>query len=391
MNYLFIHQNFPGQFKHLAPSLAKLNTVVALRIGKQPIAKFFGVNVISYDLVSKPKNESHHWLTDLNSKIYRAEACYVACMKLKNSGFTPDVIICHPGWGESLFVNKVWPAAKIGIYCEFHYQIEGADIGFDPEFSIVTPELENIVELRNINNHLHFKQAALGISPTQWQANTFPEEFKDKVSVIHDGINTQQLIPNSNVRWTLNGHLDIDRTNPIVTFINRNLEPYRGYHSFMRSLPFLLKANSSARIMIVGSDQVSYGAKPPNSKSWKNIFFEEIKPQLTQQELQRIHFLGRIPYQDYIALLQLSTVHVYLSYPFVLSWSLLEAMSCGCSIVASDTKPVLEVINNNDNGVLVDFFKPEQIAKQVCDLLENPAMRKKWVNKHVNQLLNIMI
>ena len=376
MNILFIHQNFPGQFKHLAPALVKGgHSVTALILAKTDVKQWKGVRLVSYSLSRGNAKEAHPWTVDFESKVIRGEACLKAALTLKDQGYEPEVIIAHPGWGESLFLKEVWPEAKLKLYCEFFYHARGADVGFDPEFSSSDPADAGRVTLKNANMLLHFQNADAGLSPTHWQASTFPQHIRDKITVIHDGIDTEVLSPNPTVNFLLENGKSLTRDDEVITFVNRALEPYRGFHIFMRSLPKLLTARSNAQVLIVGKEGVSYGAQPPNGKSWKTIFSEEVLPQLTLQQRERIHFLGTIDYPRFINLLQVSRVHVYLTYPFVLSWSLLEAMSVGCSIVASDTHPLQEVITNNESGMLVNFFDVESLAASVCELLSDQAKR----------------
>ena len=212
-------------------------------------------------------------------------------------------------------------------------------------------------------------------TPTRWQASTYPEPFKSKITVVHDGIDTDVLAPNSNVSLNLNNSLTLRKQDEVITFVSRNLEPYRGYHIFMRALPKILKRRPNARILIVGGDKKGYGATPEDEKNWKNVFIDEVRPQITDADWARVYFLGYIPYDQFVPLLQLSSLHVYLTYPFVLSWSLLEAMSIGCPIVASDTPPVREAIFHNETGCLVDFFDVEKLSNQVCSLLKNKIER----------------
>lgn len=379
MNILFVHQNFPGQFKHLAPALAAQgHRVMALHIHGKPDLP--GVASVAYALEAQAGQGTHPWVSDLEVKTIRGQAAWQAAQRLKAQGFTPDVIVAHPAWGESLFLHQVWPEAKLGIYCEFFYQQEGADVGFDPEFG--TPDAANAcrLQMKNANYELHFPRAQAGISPTQWQASLFPQPFASRLSVIHDGIRTDQIQPDPSavVRvQTAQGAVSIGHTDEVITFVNRNLEPYRGYHQFMRALPAILKARPKARVLIIGGNEVSYGAAPPagpqgQAQTWRDIFLNEVKDEL---DLSRVHFVGKVPYADYLRVLQVSTVHVYLTYPFVLSWSLLEAMSAGCAIVASDTAPVREAITDGQTGRLVDFFQPQALAQQVIDLCQDPAER----------------
>ena len=376
MRILFIHQNFPGQFKFLAPALvAQGHDVRAFTMQKNAMSEWLGVKLVSYQPTRGTTPNVHPWVSDFETKTIRGEACFRAALKLKAGGVSPDVIIAHPGWGESLFLKDVWPQVKLGIYGEFFYHPQGADVGFDPEFPAKDDGDVCRLRLKNLNNLLHFEIADSGISPTYWQASTFPEPFRSKITVVHDGIDTEAITPNPAVSLTLNGNLVLTRQDEVITFVNRNLEPYRGYHIFMRALPELLKRRPKARVLVVGGDDVSYGARPEGDKKWKDIFVDEVRPQIQDSDWTRVHFLGNVPYQHFIPLLQLSKVHVYLTYPFVLSWSLLEAMSAGCAIVASDTQPLREAIRHDDTGRLVDFFDAPGLTNEVCALLDDPAAR----------------
>jgi glycosyltransferase involved in cell wall biosynthesis len=384
MKILFIHQNFPGQFKFLAPALVQQgHEVVAMTMQKSEAKSWQGVSLVQYSAQRGSTPKVHPWVSDFETKTIRAEACFRAALDMKAKGFVPDIIVAHHGWGESLFLKEVWPNAKLGIYCEFYYHPQGADVGFDPEFPATDEGEVCRLRLKNLNNLLHFEVADAGISPTQWQASTFPETFRNKITVVHDGIDTQVVAPNADVILKLKKSqgedLVLSRDNEVITFVNRNLEPYRGYHTFMRALPELLRKRSNARILLVGDNDVSYGARPDAAKygasNWKDIFTKEVRPQISDADWQRVHFLGHVPYQYFIPLLQLSKVHVYLTYPFVLSWSLLEAMSAGCAIVASDTQPLHEAITHNNTGKLVSFFDHEALTHSVCELLDQPQER----------------
>ena len=381
MNILFIHQNFPGQFKFLAPALVQQGHLVrALLVNKTDAQTWEGVTLVPYQTQRGSTPAIHPWLIDFETKTIRGEACFRAALALKDGGFTPDVIIAHPGWGESLFLKEVWPSAKLGIYCEFYYHARGADMGFDPEFVATDAGEVCRLHLKNLNNILHFEVADAGISPTHWQASTFPEPFRSSISVIHDGIDTAYLLPNPASSLTLNGQLTLTKADEIITFVSRNLEPYRGYHIFMRALPALLKQRPHARVVIVGGDDVSYGARAEAGTTWKSVFIDEVRALIADADWQRVHFVGHIAYVPFITLLQLSTVHVYLTYPFVLSWSLLEAMSIGCAIVASDTAPLREVIVHDETGRLVDFFDQHALVDEVCQLLEDATLRERLGN-----------
>ncbi|HEV8034171.1 glycosyltransferase [Yoonia sp.] len=386
MNVLFIHQNFPGQFKHLAPALAaRGHRVVALTMQKVKETRWQGVELVPYAVTQGSTPGAHPWVVDFETKIIRAEGAFRACLKLKEHGFEPDAIIAHPGWGESLFLKEVWPQAKLGVFCEFFYLAEGADTDFDPEFPVEDVAGNNCrLRLKNLNNYMHFDVADAAIAPTTWQASTFPEPFRSKITVVHDGIDTDAIQPNPKVQLKLrrNGAdlpLTLSRKDEVITFVNRNLEPMRGCHIFLRALPKLLKERPNAQVVIVGGDGVSYGAKPTVEKngaaSWKDVFIDEVRGHISDEDWARVHFVGQVPYANFVSLLQLSTVHVYWTYPFVLSWSLIEAMSAGAAIVASDTAPLREVIEHDENGLLVDFFSVDSLVQSVCSLLDDPEQR----------------
>ncbi|MGK7753997.1 MULTISPECIES: glycosyltransferase [unclassified Roseovarius] len=379
MKILFIHQNFPGQYKHLAPLLASRgHHCVALTLKVDKPTTWNGVQVVPYSLPKRARQNLHPWLVDLDTKVTRGDACYRAARALREQGYVPDLILAHHGWGESMFLRDVWPEARLAIYCELYHLTDDQHLDFDPEFAKSDRGLQALrIRMKNINNHLHFPVADAGISPTRFQADTFPAEFRGKITVSHDGIDTLSACPKPDVRLTIEGQVDVTRDDEVITFVNRNLEPYRGYHIFMRALPRLLRERPNAKVLIVGGDEVSYGAAPPKGQTWKQIFLDEVRDQISDADMARVHFLGRIPYDQFLRLLQVSRVHVYLTYPFVLSWSLMEAMSCGAAIVASDTTPVREVIRHDETGRLVDFFDGEALVDEVCALLEDEAARRR--------------
>jgi len=392
MRILFVHQNFPGQFKFLAPALVRQgHEVMATTMQKNTPANWQGVRVEGYGVSRGSTPNIHPWVSDFETKVIRGEAFFRKALALRDAGYVPDAVIAHHGWGESLFVKDVWPDTRLGIYCEFYYRPEGADSGFDPEFPNTDPGDVCRLRLKNLNNLLHFDQADAGLSPTKWQASTFPEPFRSRIGVIHDGIDTVALSPLPDATLNIpsqpllaagaaplpNHGLSVSRGDEVITFVNRNLEPYRGYHTFMRALPALLRSRPRAKVVIVGGDDVSYGARPKDGQKWKDIFIDEVREQLLPPERARIHFAGTLSYPDFTQLLQVSTVHVYLTYPFVLSWSLLESMSLGCAIVASDTAPLREAIIEGETGRLVDFFDPAALAARVIELLDDPAQRKR--------------
>lgn len=371
MNILFVHQNFPAQYVHIAPELAKRgHKVFAMSIEKnKPLP---GVNTVYYSPAARKDRPLHPLSGDFDTKMARAEGCASAAMAIKRNGFHPDIICAHPGWGEPLFLKDVWPGAKLLCFWEYYYRSTGGDVNFDPEFA--NPSVENAARIRvkNANHLLALEAADWGISPTRWQKRQFPQWAWPRISVIHDGIHTDTAKPDPSATFLIPGtDIKVKAGDEIITFVSRNLEPYRGYHIFMRSLPEILRERPKARVLIVGGDGVSYGGPPPAGTTWKQQFFDEVASDL---DSSRVHFLGKLPYLDYLKVLQVSAAHVYLTYPFVLSWSLLEAMSAGCMVIGSRTPPVEEVIRHGENGLLTDFFDTGALSGTVCAALDQPGL-----------------
>lgn len=368
MRILLIHQNFPGQFLHLAPALkARGHDVTALTAegNKRPSA----VPRILYRKPDKPEGGSplaktYGEVAERGLKVARA----AAAMR-RDQGYVPDLILGHSGWGETLFLKDVWPEARLAVYSEFLYRSSGLDAGFDPEF--YRPALEARVRVTARAAYLTqaLVQADAAIAPTQWQAQTVPEPLRGKIRVIHDGIDTDRVRPDPAARLVLDDGRELKPGDEVLSFVNRNLEPYRGYHIFMRALPEVLKARPEAQVVIVGADGVSYGGKPPQGKTWKQIFLDEVGDRIDRD---RVHFLGQVPYSRYLSVLQVARVHAYLTYPFVLSWSLMEAMAAGVPIVASRTPPVEEMLRDGLTGRLVDFFDVAAWSQALIAALADP-------------------
>jgi glycosyltransferase involved in cell wall biosynthesis len=388
MNVLFAHQNFPGQFLNLAPALVRRGhdvRAITLREGVRDGWRGVGVIHARTNRMSSPS--IHPWLADFETKVIRGDAFHRAARALKATGYVADVIIAHPGYGEALFLKEVWPDARLGLYAEFFHQWAKADVGFDPEFPAEDPDGATWMRLRNLNYRLLFDETERGLAPTRWQADQFPDSFRSKIDVIHEGVKTAIMGPDPDASVTFASGLTLRAGDEVITYVSRNLEPFRGYHIFMRALPAILRRRPKARVVILGADAPGYGPHPPEGSTWARIFHDEIAPQLTPQEQGRIHRIGWAPTELYRRILQISAVHVYLTYPFVLSWSLIEAMSVGCAIVAGDTAPVREAITPDVTGRLVDFFDVAALAEEVCALLDDPARRRRMGTEARNHVI----
>ncbi len=369
MKILFVHNNFPAQYRNLAAALANEPGFELAAIGASSAQPMSSVKLIKYALPDADVSGTHPFARRFDLECRRAEQVLYSLSTLAASGFAPDLILAHPGWGETLPLRTMFPKARQVVYCEFFYGAEGRDIGFDPEFPMSGRDGHIGLQLKNATTLLALADCDVGISPTCWQQSTFPGHYQSKIEVIHEGIDTSRVRPDAQARLILPNGRQVSRSDEIVTFVVRNLEPLRGYHIFMRALPDILRRRPNAQIVIIGRDGLSYGLPPPAGSNWKSIFLEEVRDRL---DMSRVHFMGGVPYNTFIKALQVSSAHVYLTYPFVLSWSALEAMSAGCLVIGSDTAPVREVINSGDNGVLVPFFAVDELAEKVVEALQRP-------------------
>ena len=372
MKILFVHQNFPGQFLHLAPALVERgHDVTALT--DESNKRTSTITTFRYrtpDARPDPRiTQLGTTYTEMTGRALRAARA--ARILRDRHGYRPDVIFGHGGWGETLFLREVWPEARLLLYAELYYAPRGLDVGFDPEFASTDEEKGWSVVARQGHQALMMTQADAALSPTEFQADTFPACFRDKITIIHDGVDTGRLVPDPSARVTLPSGVGFRAGDEVLTFINRNLEPYRGYHSFMRALPEVLRARPQAQVVIIGGDDVSYGARPGGGRTWKDIFLDEVRDRL---DLSRVHFTGKVPYATFVGLMQCTRVHCYLTVPFVLSWSMLEAMSAGALVVGSRTPPVEELIEDEVNGRLVDFFDTGELASVLVESLAHPAL-----------------
>jgi glycosyltransferase involved in cell wall biosynthesis len=357
MNILFLHRNFPAQFRHVLIELAKdqANKIVFItNTSNTPNIK--GVNKFIYKTKREVPKDCHNYLRFYEDAIIHGQACAEAAIFFKNKGFEPDIIYGHT-WGPTMFMKDIFPDVPLICYFEWFYNSDGGDVGFNRKIN------ENDrARTRCLNSHLlvDLYTCDKGISPTKWQKEQFPKEFHDKIEVLHEGIDINFFVPNPDAKLKIpNTDIELSAKDEVITYATRGMEQYRGFPQFMEAAEKLLKQRPKVHIVIGGEDRVCYGPKLVNG-SFKQLMLDKL-----DLDMNRVHFTGSLPYTEYLKILQISSVHVYLTYPFVLSWSMLEAMSAQCCIVASDTPPVLEVMQDNYNGLLVDFFDVDGIIEKV--------------------------
>jgi glycosyltransferase involved in cell wall biosynthesis len=370
MNVLFVHNNFPAQYRYLARALSRHKSVKMVAIGSSTSRSVPGVELRKYVLGASDLAGTHPFARRFDLECQRGEQVLYALSSLVASGFIPDVILAHPGWGETLPLRIMFPQARLLVYCEFFYGDQGRDVDFDPEFPKAGLDGHIGLKLKNATTLLALNDADFGVSPTEWQRSTFPVQYQDKIATIHEGVDVDLVRPNPAAVVRLPSGQNLTRADEVVTFVVRSLEPLRGYHVFMRALPRIMAERPNAQVVIVGGEGAAYGMSPPFGSNWKSVFLDEVQSRI---DPDRLHFVGHLAYPEYLALLQISSAHVYLTYPFVLSWSLLEAMSTGCVVIGSDTAPVREVIVDGQNGLLVPFFDTDGIADRVVEALEVPS------------------
>ena len=363
MRVLFLHNNFPAQFGPLARFLADGGHEVTFGTnwkGEPPA----WLRMVRFDPHRQVRKEQHPYLAFVEQAVLNGQAFARTAWKLKDDGYTPDVVVAHSGWGPGLYVRDVWPDAKYVGYFEWYYRSAGADVGF---LSKASRDDMHRIRTRNAAILLDLAACDWGIVPTAFQASQFPALARGKLTVQHDGVDTGYFAPRPGQRLRL-PDLDLSHAGEIVTYVARGMEPYRGFPQAMEAFAEVQRRRPGAHVVIVGQDRVAYGRSLPKGDTFKKKMLREL-----DFDRKRLHFTGLLPRNQYREVLLASSAHVYLTIPFVLSWSLIEALSAGCAVVASDTDPVREVIREGDNGLLVDFFDTGRLADRICDALERGA------------------
>lgn len=366
MKILFLHDNFPAQFGLLGDYLARRGAEVVFGTQREGAASPY-MKVFTFKPHREVTKGVHPYAGGFEKAVIAGQAAARACFALKERGFAPDVVVAHSGWGTGMFVKDVWPKTRFVGYFEWYYQPDGADVVF------LEPEARNDDETlraraRNAPILSDLVACEFGFCPTRWQAGRIPEIFHPKLKIHHDGIDTDYFAPPASRAGLSIPGLALPQGAEIVTYVARGMEPYRGFPQFMAAAEIILKRRPAAHVVVVGEDRVAYGRKLPESDSYKARALAA-----HDFDMSRLHFTGHIPRDQYRAVLFAASVHVYLTTPFVLSWSMLEAMCAGKLVVASGTEPVREVVADGENGVLTEFHDPAAIAGAVIRVLENSA------------------
>ncbi len=377
---LFIHQNFPGQYRYLAKHYSENPSWECFAVGEKPCVKRQlhlipkNIKLLGYDM-PEIENESTLGRTKgFSTHVYRSNALEKVLLRQKKQGLDPDVILAHPGWGEALYLKEIFPQAKLICFFEYFFSTTKNNINFDPEFPST---LNQQIHYRMVNTSalLALNTADVGVCPTHWQLSTHPKEYQDKLNVIHDGIDTDTIKPTLATQVALMktsiGDIKISSNDEIISYSIRNLEPSRGFHSYMRALPELQRKRPNAKFIIIGGDEISYSSRHLSGKSWREVMLSEVGNQL---DMQRTIFAGKIPYKSLLDIFSITSLHIYFTTPFVLSWSLLEAMACESPILASSTEPVKEVINDGENGMLFDFFSAKDLVEKAVLMLSSKEL-----------------
>jgi glycosyltransferase involved in cell wall biosynthesis len=374
LKFLFVHQNYPAQFLHILRYLVATKRHDVVFITEPNPNEITGVRKIPYTRPAVDVPETHIAARELDNGVRRAEAVFKTAFGLKHLGYTPDIIIGHHGWGEMLNLRDIWPDTPMLGYMEFYYQHDRADVGFDPEFPADPLDFPRI-RAKNAINHLALNMDSVGQCPTEWQRSTYPDWARPKIELLWEGVDldTCSPDPSAHKKNLKIGDMTIRPADKLVTYVSRDLEPYRGFHIMMRTLPDLMRARKDIKVVMIGGDGISYGTQPHKGGTWREVMMAEVGKDI---DMDRVVFPGRVAYATYLAMLRRSDAHVYLTYPFVASWSLREAFAVGCPVIGGDTPTVTEFITHGDNGLLTPFLEPHTLARTILNLVEDKKLTR---------------
>jgi glycosyltransferase involved in cell wall biosynthesis len=381
MRILFVHQNYPAQFGHVARHLVSKHGWDCKFVSLLPPKVDNGIERIQYGFQGGATSRTHYCGRSFENAIWHTHAVYEA-LKLRPD-IKPDLIVGHSGFGSTLFLRELYPDARLVNYFEYFYHPTNSDVDFRPDFPVA--EIDRLrVRARNAMLLLDLENCDSGYSPTHWQKSRFPSAYQDKISVLFDGIDTTiwkpQSVPHRRV-----GSYQFPEGMKIVTYATRGMEAMRGFDVFMKFAKRLAAVRSDVIFVVVGQDRICYGGdeKVIGGKSFKEWVLKQ-----DDYDLSRFVFTGLLPPGELAKLFAISDLHVYLTVPFVLSWSLLNALACGALVLASDTEPVREVIRHGVNGLLCNFFDYQEMVKMAEKVLTNPNLyteiRKKSIDSAIS-------
>ncbi|MEO1000392.1 MAG: glycosyltransferase [Pseudomonadota bacterium] len=366
MRILFVHDNYPAQFGQFGRWLkAAHGWDVAFATAREGVTEAVaGAPVYPYAVHREPTEGVHPYARVFEGAAIKGQAAARAFLAARGAGFSPEIVMAHAGWGPGIFAREVWPDARYVPYFEWYYRTPAPDMA---HLGAPPPEVHQQLyqHSRNAPIWAEFAVADLGLVPTAFQAAQFPELFRDRLAVIHDGIDTEFHRPDPGARADVAG-LSLPPDAEIVTYLTRGMEPHRGFPQFLEAIARLQPERPRLHAVIGGEDRIAYGDR--RAGSWKEKMLAELP-----LDRDRLHFTGPLPRADYLRLLQASHVHFYFTTEFVLSWSMLEAMAAGALIVASDTTPVREFMVDGETGLLTDFHDVPAAAARIAEALDGQA------------------
>ena len=363
MKIIFSHQNFPAQFGEFAFFLARAGWDVTFATAATAKSAG-GVRILPMKPHREPTEGVHRFTLPMERAAINGQGFARSALAAQKQGYVPDVVMAHAGWGSGTFAKAVWPDVKFVSYAEWFYRYPYVDAMGEPD---ERPEVDQRGHAlsRNAPLLLDLVQADQIQCPSLYQADQFPEPWRSLLTVMPDGLDAVLHAPaESPTLPDAAGTLPPDAE--IVTYATRGMEPHRGFPEFMRALEILQKRRPKLHAVIGGEDRVAYGRKLGEGDSWKTRMLRDL-----DLDESRLHWTGLLPRGDYVRLLQAGHVHAYLTVPFVLSWSLLEAMSVGCTLVCSDVPPVREAAEDGVEALLIDHRAPEAVADAIARALDD--------------------
>jgi glycosyltransferase involved in cell wall biosynthesis len=364
MHVLFVHQNYPAQFGHIARRLVKDRGWQCTCLSRNPSGNDNSVALIQYDVKGGATEKTHYCARSFENAVGHSQGIYEACRQHRE--LQPDLIVGHSGFGSTLFLKELYDCPIVN-YFEYFYRPHGSDMDFRLEYPC--KEIDFLRSYcRNAMILLDLENCHAGYCPTHWQKSLLPTRYADKLQVIHDGVDTDIWQRHENLPRLIGPH-HIDADTRIVTYVARGLESMRGFDIFMKVAKRIYEQMPNVVFVVVGADQVYYGG---DLNHIKEKSFREHVLKRDDYNLSKFLFTGILQPSQLARLLSLSDLHIYLTVPFVLSWSLMNAMSCGCKVLASNTEPVREVIVHERNGLLADFYNIDGLVSSSLQVLSDP-------------------